>query len=411
MRKEIPSRRKFLFDSARGGLALLALGGLRKAAHAAEIARGGGLKTAHGAGPETAAFRVGDPVPAAGPTGIVAPTAEPTSASPRLIRTTPENMVWGYYGADVPPIATIQDGETVAIQAVNMAGVSRKDPEAFFKNNNLPVDEQAQDMFDIIKNVKAEPSGLSGHMLTGPIYIEGAEPGDMLEVRILDITPRCGYGVNSVWHGGGDLPDAVTQGETFIYHYDKKRKFAWYKDVSIPMNPFMGVMAACPPAEMGRVTSIPPGFYGGNLDLKHLIKGTTLYLPVSVKGCLFTTGDSHAAQGNGEISGVAIEAPMTLTARFIIHKGKTIPHVRAETPTHFIAIGLDADLAKAIRNAATAACNFIKDELGYTFNEAYSICSTGVNFEVTQAVDKTLGVHAMIPKAIFANRKFEYWKG
>lgn len=373
------SRRHFLMNSAKGGLALLVSGRLK----ASEGPRAPGQ--------EATVDLIG-------------------GEAPRLIRSTPDNMVWGYYGADVPPIATIKSGETVSIQAVNMAGVSRKDPEAFFRNNQLPIDEQAQDMFDIIKNVKADPSGLSGHMLTGPIFIEDAEPGDMLEVRILDIVPRCGYGVNSVWHGGGDLPDAVTQGETFVYRYNHKKKTASFKEgLEIPMHPFMGVMAACPPPEMGRVSSIPPGFYGGNLDLKHLIKGTTLYLPVSVKGCLFTTGDSHAAQGNGEISGVAIEAPMTLTARFIVRKGKTIPHVRAETPTHFIAIGLDPDLAKAMRNASMAACNFIKDELGYTFNEALSICSTGVNFEVTQAVDKTLGVHAMIPKSIFTGRKFDYW--
>jgi acetamidase/formamidase len=273
----------------------------------------------------------------------------------------------------------------------------------------LPIDEQAQDMLDIIQKVRPEPSGLTGHMLTGPIYIDGADAGDTLEVRILDISPRSSYGVNAVWPKGGDLPEAVTQAETFVYRYDMKKQTAGFKaGLEIPMRPFMGVMAACPPAEMGRVSSIPPAFYGGNLDLKYLVKGTTLYLPVSVKGCLFTTGDSHAAQGNGEISGVAIEASMTLTAKFIVHKGKTLSHVRAETPTHFIAIGLDPDLNKAMRNASMAACHFIKDELGYSFNEALSICSTGVSFEVTQAVDKTLGVHAMIPKSIFTNRKFEY---
>jgi len=169
-------------------------------------------------------------------------------------------------------------------------------------------------------------------------------------------------------------------------------------------------MAVSPPASMGRISSIPPGFYGGNMDLKHLVKGTTLYLPVSVQGALFTTGDCHAAQGNGEISGVAIEASLTLIAKFIVRKDKPIKHVCAETPTHFIAIGLDPDLNKAMKNAALHACNFIKDDLGYTFNEALSICSTGVNFEVTQTVDQTLGAHAMIPKSIFTDKKFPYWQ-
>jgi acetamidase/formamidase len=328
-----------------------------------------------------------------------------------LIRSVPENMVWGYYGADVLPVARIKDGQVAEIQTINTAGISRKDPEAFFRENNLPIDEQGADIIEIYKKVKPDPSGITGHMLTGPVFVEGAEPGDTLEVRILDIKLRSGYGVNAVWPKGGDLPEAVTARETFVYKYDKKKHTASFKPgVEIPLNPFFGVMAVSPPATMGRVSSIPPGFYGGNMDLKYLVKGTTLYLPVSVPGALFTTGDCHAAQGNGEISGVAIEASLTLVAKFIVRKDKPIKHVCAETPTHFIAIGLDPDLNKAMRNAATQACDFIKDNLGYTFNEALSICSTGVNFEVTQTVDQTLGVHAMIPKSIFTNKQFPYWR-
>jgi acetamidase/formamidase len=328
-----------------------------------------------------------------------------------LIRSVPENMVWGYYGFDVPPIAHIKDGDVAEIQTINTTGIGRRDPEAFFKANNLPIDEQASDIIEIYKKVKPEPSGLSGHMLTGPIYIDGAEPGDTLEVRILDVVLRSDYGVNAVWPKGGDLPDDVKTRENFVYKYDKKKRTATFKPgVEIPIKPFMGVMALSPPADLKRVSSIPPGFYGGNLDLKHLVKGTTLYLPVSVKGALFTTGDCHAAQGTGEISGVAIEASLTLIAKFIVRKDKPIKNVRAETPTHFIAIGLDKDLNKAMKNASLEAVNFIKDDLGFTFNEALSIASTGVDFEVTQVVDQTLGVHAMIPKSIFKDKDFPYWK-
>jgi acetamidase/formamidase len=328
-----------------------------------------------------------------------------------FIRTIPKNMVWGYYGADVPPVAKIKDGDIAEIQTINTAGISRKDPEAFFKDNNLPLDEQAKDIIEIYKKVKPEPSGLSGHMLTGPIYIEGAEPGDTLEIRILDIILRSNYGVNSVWPKGGDLPEAVTARENFVYKYDKRKQLASFKEgIEIPVRPFMGVMAVSPAWEKGRVSSIPPGYYGGNMDLKYLVKGTTLYLPVSVKGALFTTGDCHAAQGDGEISGVAIEASLTLIAKFIVRKDKHIKQVCAETPTHFISLGLDPDLNKAMKNAAAEAVNFIKEDLGFTFNEALSIASTGVNFEVTQVVDQTLGVHAMIPKSIFTNKKFAYWE-
>ena len=327
-----------------------------------------------------------------------------------LVRSIPENMVFGYYGADVPPVTKVKDGDVVEIQTINTTGISRRDPEAFFKNNNMPLDEHANDVIAIMKNVQPDPK-LRGHMLTGPIYIEGAEAGDTLEVRILDIKLRSNYGVNSVWPKGGALPDAVTVSESFVYRYNNKKQTASFKEgIEFPIKPFMGVMAVSPPAEMGRVSSIPPGFYGGNLDLKHLIKGTTLYLPVSVKGALFTTGDCHAAEGNGEVSGVSIEASLSLIAKFIVRKDKPIKHVIAETPTHFIAIGLDPDLSKAMKNATTNAVNFIKDDLGYTFNEALSITSVGVDLEVTQVVDQTLGVHAMIPKSIFTNKQFAYWR-
>ncbi|HEY0244024.1 MAG TPA: acetamidase/formamidase family protein [Mucilaginibacter sp.] len=341
-------------------------------------------------------------------------SSEPESAGIKpdlVVRSVPENMVWGYYGFDVPPVAKAKDGDVVEIQTINTTGIGRKDPEAFFKANNLPLDQQAKDIIEIYKNVKPEPTGISGHMLTGPIYIEGAEPGDTLEVRILDVAPRSDYGVNSVWPKGGDLPDDVKTRENFVYKYDKKKHTASFKEgVEIPMRPFMGVMAVSPPPEMKRVSSIPPGFYGGNLDLKHLVKGTTLYLPVSVKGALFTTGDCHAAQGAGEISGVAIEASLTLTAKFIVRKDMHIKSVYAESPTHLIAIGLDPDLNKAMQNAAREATALIMNNLKFTFNEALSVCSTGVDFEVTQVVDKTFGVNGMIPKSIFPGKDFQYWE-
>lgn len=326
-----------------------------------------------------------------------------------LLRSVPKNMVYGYYGADVPPVLKVKNGEVVEIQTINTTGINKKDPEAFFIKNNMPLDEHAKDVIDILNNVQPDPK-LFGHMLTGPIYIEGAEVGDTLEVRILDIKLRSNYGVNSVWPKGGALPEAVTTPESFVYRYNTKNNTASFKEgIEIPIRPFMGVMAVSPPAEMGRVSSIPPAFYGGNLDLKHLVKGTTLFLPVSVKGALFTTGDCHAAEGNGEVSGVAIEASLSLVAEFIVRKDKTIKQVYAETPTHIIAIGLDADLTKAMKNATGNAIKYIKEELGFTFNEALSITSTGVDLEVTQVVDQVVGVHAMIPKSIFTNKKFNYW--
>jgi len=378
-------RRNFLKTAAKGSIAALSLSSLA-----------------------ASAFAIDKVVESAKPNETIDSGIKPD----HVVRSTAENTVYGYYGFDVPPVAKVKDGDVVEIQTVNTTGVSRRDPEAFFKANNLPIDEQAKDIIDIYKNVKREPSGLTGHLLTGPIYIEGAEPGDTLEVRILDVVPRSGYGVNSVWPKGGDLPDDVKTSESFVYKYkiDKKKQTASFKEgVEIPMKPFMGVMAVSPPPEMKRVSSIPPGFYGGNLDLKHLVKGTTLYLPVSVKGALFTTGDCHAAQGSGEISGVAIEASLTLFAKFIVRKDMHIKTVYAESPTHLIAIGLDPDLNKAMQNAAREATALIMNAMNFTFNESLSVCSTGVDFEVTQVVDKTFGVNGMIPKSIFPGKDFQYW--
>ncbi|QJW88568.1 acetamidase [Spirosoma taeanense] len=379
------SRRSFLHQSTRNGLAALSVSGLSISA------------TDLLAGPSPVVLE-----PAANTTSRVKPD--------HIVRSMPENMVWGYFGADVSPVARVKDGDVVEIQTVNPSGVSRTNPEEFYTKNNLPIDAHAQEVIAIMKNVKPEPSGIRGHMLTGPVYIEGAQPGDTLEIRILNLQFPAGFGVNSVWPGGGGIPDAVTTRETFVYRYDAKRKVAYLKEgVEIPLKPFMGVMALSPPSETGRVSSIPPGFFGGNLDIKHLVKGTTLHLPVSVPGGLFTTGDGHGAQGNGEVSGVAIETALTLTAKFIVHKGKALKMPRAETPTHFIAVGLDKDLRLAMKNALTEATSFIKDELGFTFNEALSIASTAVDFEVSQVVDQVLGVHAMIPKSIFTQKKFSYW--
>lgn len=379
------SRRTFLQQTTRNGLTALSIGTLS----ATDLL----------AGPSPVGT---DPLPEAATDGRIKPD--------HVVRSLPEHMVWGFFGADVPPIYRVKNGDVVEIQTVNPSGVSRTNPEEFYTKNNLPIDAHAQEVIAIMKNVKPEPSGIRGHMLTGPVYIEGAEPGDTLEIRMLDLQFPADFGVNSVWPGGGGIPDAVTTRETFVYRYDAKRKVAYFKDgVEIPLKPFMGVMALSPPSEAGRVSSIPPGFFGGNLDIKHLTKGSTLYLPVSVPGGLFTTGDGHGAQGNGEVSGVAIETALTLTARFIVHKGKNLKQPRAETPTHFIAIGLDKDLRVAMKNALSEATAFIKDELGFTFNEALSIASTGVDFEVSQVVDQTLGVHAMIPKSIFTKKKFGYW--
>jgi len=172
----------------------------------------------------------------------------------------------------------------------------------------------------------------------------------------------------------------------------------------------MGVMATCPADSEGPFRrSGPPGAFGGNLDCKYLSAGSTLYLPVFQKGALFYTGDSHAAQGDGEVTVNAIETADTCTLQFILHKGHSLKMPRAETATHYITFGLDPDLNLAMHQAILETIEFLKEKEGYDFFRAYALTSIGIDFHVTQDVDKTNGIHGMIPKRLFINDHNTYW--
>jgi acetamidase/formamidase len=262
--------------------------------------------------------------------------------------------------------------------------------------------------------------------LVGPIYVEDAEPGDSLEVRIMDVTPRIPYGNTGGFPGRGALamgttpvagttPSARPAGAprpfSKVTHLDIARNAGVFDDnITVPLGPFMGVMGTCPPDSEGpNRSSSPPGNFGGNLDCKELVTGSTLYLPIFQKGALFYTGDSHAGQGDGEVTGTAIETADTCTLQFILHKGKKLNMPRAETPTDYIVFGLDPDLNKAMVQAVQETLDFLQEKQGFDLLQAYSLSSIAVNYRITQVVDKTLGIHAMIPKRIFINDKNTYW--
>jgi len=189
------------------------------------------------------------------------------------------------------------------------------------------------------------------------------------------------------------------------------REVALFSDrIQVPLAPFMGIMALAPRNPQvgqpgvtvaGLQSSKQPGPYGGNMDTKSLVAGTTLFLPVSQPGGLFYTGDSHGAQGDGEVSGNALEMSLTGVFRFVLHKGKTITAPRAETPTHYIVMGIDQDLDRALRIATLEAVNFLVQEKGLTPAKAFSLCSLAVDFKVSEAVDDTQNVSGYIPKSIF----------
>jgi acetamidase/formamidase len=369
-----------------------------------------------------------------------------------VVPCTPENAIFGHFSATKKPVATVKSGTVVRIEGGGGTGGGGRggrgaaaaaaaggapgvplapltlDEEAaaknkFFQENNIPLTADSPIIQEISHAQRTSPNklppppgsppgtGVGGHFLIGPIYIEGAEPGDSLEVRILDVTPRLPFGSNGARPGGGGLPDAMPRPFTKTYLLDHKRNTAIYdKNVEIPLAPFNGVNGTCPAdAEGPNRRSTEPGAFGGNLDSKDLIAGSTLYLPIYQKGALFYTGDCHAAQGDGEIAGDAIGTANTVIYQFILHKGKTLKGPRAETPTHYIVYGLDKDLDVAMKNAMLNTLDFLKEKAGYDLMQAYTLCSAAVDFHVTQVVDKTLGIHSKIAKKLFVNDADTYW--
>jgi acetamidase/formamidase len=332
-------------------------------------------------------------------------------AADHHLRSIPSNMVWGYFAADTPAVMTIKSGDTVVIDTVSLGGLTDDNPEKFFTDHGFSLDNPVvKESIAIKKEVKS--LGIKGHMMTGPIFIEGAEPGDTLEVRVLDIKSRLPYGMNSGGPGRGGIPDVVPRPYQKYIPFDLSRNVAKFSDtIEVPLNPFQGVMAVAPTPDRGKLPSGPPyPDVGGNFDNKHLGKGATVYLPVQIPGALFHVGDPHAAQGNGEVSISAIESANTVTMQFIIRKDMKIKTPWAETPTHYIVMGLDVELNNAMHKAILNSLDFLKEKKQLDFFDSLALCSVAVDFEVTQVVDGTKGIHAMIPKALFKDGKSTaYW--
>jgi acetamidase/formamidase len=244
--------------------------------------------------------------------------------------------------------------------------------------------------------------GPGAHPLSGPIFVETAQPGDTLAIRIVAIEYLHNFGVNAFSPGGGVLPDD--------YPYAGLKLFRWQPGattvqfapgVTLPMAPFFGSIGVAPPALVGRISSRPPGYHGGNLDNKDLVVGSTLYLPVHVPGALVSIGDGHALQGDGEVTGTALETSLRGTFELRVIKGQRLKWPRAETPTHYLAMGLHEDLNEATRLAVREMVDFLVAEKRLSRDDAYMLCSLAADFHVTQAVDATKGVHATLAKSLF----------
>jgi acetamidase/formamidase len=332
-----------------------------------------------------------------GQPGAKAPERKADGTKTHQLKPTPKTVAWGYYDAAAKPVLRIASGDTVEVETLITNSPQRLE-QAF-----VPADQVEQSLRDIFKEVADKGPG--GHILTGPIFVEGAEPGDMLEVRIKDVRPNLPYAYTAFGPKSGLLPEDFPRSRTKIIPLDAKRMVGKFSDdIEVPLRPFFGSMGVAPPPELGRVSSSPPGVHAGNLDNKDLVAGATLFIPVHAKGALFAVGDGHAAQGDGEVCITALETSLAGTLQFVVHKNVKLKWPRAETPTHHIVMGLDKDLTVAMKLATREAIDFLVTEKKLKSDDAYMLASVAVDFRVTQVVDGTKGIHGMIPKSIFKTR-------
>jgi acetamidase/formamidase len=316
-------------------------------------------------------------------------------SSPTTLSATPSTVVWGYYSAKAKPVLTVHSGDTVRIQTLSTCGSTER-----MIGEGVPAADIPSYNADIYREVKDKGPG--GHILTGPLDIAEAEPGDVLEVQILKIDLDVPFACNGFAPGRGFLPNDFPYGRSRIIPLDREKMVAKFAPgIEIPLHPFFGSMGVAPPESAGRIDSAPPWMHGGNMDNKELVAGTTLFLPVHAKGALFEVGDGHAGQGNGEVDITALETFLTGTFKFIVHKDQHLLWPRAETPASYISMGFSPDLKEATTLAVRDMINFLVDQKHLSRDEAYMLTSVAVDLDITQLVDGNVGVHAICPKNVF----------
>src|SRR2546421_1071976 len=319
-----------------------------------------------------------------------------TGQATHTLKPTPKTVAWGYYDAKAAPVLRVKSGDTVEIQTLITNSPKR------LEDAGLPPDQVEQSLRDITDQVKDKGPG--GHILTGPIYIESAEIGDVLEVKILDIRLAIPYAYNGFGPGRGFLPDDYPYARMKIIPLDETRMVAHFAEgIEIPLHPFFGSMGVAPPEVSGRISSNPPWIHAGNLDNKDLVAGTTLYIPVHAAGALFEVGDGHAGQGNGEVDITALETSLIGTFQFVVRKDMHLRWPRAETPTHFITMGLHEDLNEATKLAVREMIDFLMNEKHLSRDDAYMLSSVAADLHITELVDSNKGVHMMLPKSILVS--------
>ena len=331
--------------------------------------------------------------------GLVALTAslagQTRAPATHRLEATPSTVAVGFYWSEAKPALRIASGDIIDVDTLltnNPNGLARA---------GVPDDKIQASLKAITTEVTGDRRGPGGHVLTGPVYVDGAEPGDALEVKILSIDLPIDYGYNGC---SGFVPENCERGvPSKIITLDRRNMTAEFAPgIVIPLRPFFGSMGVAPAPELGRVSSNPPGRHAGNMDNNELVAGSTIYIPVFVPGALFEVGDGHAAQGDGEVDQTAIETSLRGRIQLTVRKRMTLNYPRAETATDFISMGFDPDLTKATTIAIQEMVDFLSMTRKLTKHQAYQLVSIAGNVAVTQLVDKpSHGVHVRMPKNIF----------
>jgi len=309
------------------------------------------------------------------------------------LKASPSTVHRGFFDASLKPVLTIDSGDIVRLETAS--GNPR-----WYEKLGVPKNRIPAELYAVYEGVEGD--GRGDHTLNGPIAIRGAEPGDTLEVRIRSVDVRLPIAGQGFAPNRGLLPEDFPYEKGHVTWIDVDRKVAQFAPgIEIPTKPFWGVIGVAPPASMGRVSSGPPNVFGGNLDNPDLGAGSTLYLPVHVSGALLSIGDGHAVQGYGEVSLSAVETSLKGEIQVIVHKGRRLRWPRAETATHYITMGLATDLDDAARIAAREMLDLLVETKGLSREDAYLLASAAMNLMITQVVDGTKGIHAMMPKGIF----------
>lgn len=312
-----------------------------------------------------------------------------------LVKASPETCAWGYFDAALEPVLEVESGAVVTIETVSGGAdqIPAEGAELYIPPELLDIHARSARQ-------------LPGHILTGPVAVRGARPGHVLEVEILDVRLRQDWGWNIIRPLAGTLPDDFQTGRTEIIPLDLDAmtgRLSW--GLELPLKPFFGVMGVAPPPNWGRISTIQPRAHGGNLDNKELVAGSSLYLPVLAEGALFSCGDGHGVQGDGEVCVTAIETALEGRFRLTVREDLTFTYPRAETPTHLITMGMHEDLDRCAEMALRDMIAWITDRTGLSREDAYMLCSLAGDLRITQTVNGNKGVHMMMETALVPEKQ------